>query len=148
MNIALFQIANRKKRNSTLRIAFQNAMELDQKRVITILNVIHLLVIILYYTLTYLLYNTTIFGSDRTQMAVRSITTSFIAYHCVLNYFFTERVKAILKSTIKRSNKPKIGMTSLKATQALDHKTNIVNIVDRNNFPMELLVANADRKQY
>ena len=141
MNIAIFQIANRKKtKYTTFLNALQNVKKLDQKGALAILNMIHLFNIILYYILSYCIYNTTTFSNDRYQLAVKSIMTSCIAYHCILNYFFTGRVKSILQSTVKRSNKPQIALTSLKTTKSLEQKTNIVPILDQNNFPIELLV--------
>jgi hypothetical protein len=139
MNIAIFQIANRKKKYTTFLNALQNVKKLDQKGALAILNMIHLFNIILYYILSYCFYNTKTFSNDRYQIAVKSIMTSCIAYHCILNYFFTERVKTILQSTVKRSNKPQIALTSLKTTKSLEQKTNIVPILDQNNFPIELL---------
>ena len=107
MNIAIFQIANRKKKYTTFLNALQNVKKLDQKGALAILNMIHLFNIILYYILSYCIYNTTTFSNDRYQLAARSLVTSCIAYHCILNYFFTERVKTILSiallSTIDNS---------------------------------------------
>ena len=123
MNIAIFQIANRKKtKYTTFLNALQNVKKLDQKGALAILNMIHLFNIILYYILSYCFYNTTTFSNDRYQLAARSLVTSCIAYHCILNYFFTERVKTILSialkdapsSTIDKSSKPKILLLPLK----------------------------------
>jgi len=133
MNIALFQIAHRKKKYTTFRNAYQYFKELDKRNFISILNMMHLLVIISYYILSYFFYNTITFRNDRTQFAVKSIFTSCIAYHCILNYFFTERVRLILKATLIRKPKPQIALTSMKKTVKI---RNIMNIIFKKKTPI------------
>ena len=148
MNIALYQIANRKSRaNRTNYSALNATFKIDPNGTVWYLNLINVAIIVLYYVISFIATETTILGNDRAQLAISSINFVLVGLHCIVNFKLTDRVREILldnidvQDTSSKVSPPEQQQPRVMLIDAVERDNRAKNTPNRNNARVRFGVA-------